>query len=402
MKRRHRGIYEKTPGSGVYWIRYAGPAGRIRREKAGTLRVAIKLVQKRRVEVLERKKLPELHRRGVTFGELAADTLRYSKDHKRDYINTKVRISKLLGWWKDRPADSLGPEEIEEKLGSVNGWSDATRNRYKAALSLAYNLGIRHGKVSVNPARIVPARPERNVRQGFIDDRQYSKLAQACSALWLRAMLALGYTFGWRAGELVKLRVGQVDIMARTVRLEPGTTKNREGRTIKLTDECFELVKTCALGKGQGDFLFTYEDGQPVRAYRYFWEQLCARVGLGRFVCGSCKAPGLATTAAGRPCPACRKAGRSGVYAYQGLLFHDLRRSAVRNLERGGVPRSVAMKITGHKTEATYRRYAIVSESDLTAAVEKLERLRLEPKNELTPELTPATGSQAGNSGKLM
>ena len=55
--------------------------------------------------------------------------------------------------------------------------------------------------------------------------------------------------------------------------------------------------------------------------------------------------------------------------------MHDLRRTAVRNLERAGVSRSVAMKLTGHKTEAVYRRYAIVSESDLSDGVKKLESL---------------------------
>jgi integrase len=63
---------------------------------------------------------------------------------------------------------------------------------------------------------------------------------------------------------------------------------------------------------------------------------------------------------------ACRKAGRPA------LLPHDLRRSAVRNLERAGVSRSVAMKLTGHKTEAVYRRYAIVAENDLREAGAKL------------------------------
>ena len=55
-----------------------------------------------------------------------------------------------------------------------------------------------------------------------------------------------------------------------------------------------------------------------------------------------------------------------------GRLLHDLRRSAVRSLERAGVSRSVAMKMTGHKTESVYRRYAIVSESDLREAAAKL------------------------------
>ena len=60
---------------------------------------------------------------------------------------------------------------------------------------------------------------------------------------------------------------------------------------------------------------------------------------------------------------------RAGV---PGRILHDLRRTAVRNLERAGVPRSVAMKMVGHKTEAIYRRYAIVDEAMLREAAEKL------------------------------
>ena len=55
-----------------------------------------------------------------------------------------------------------------------------------------------------------------------------------------------------------------------------------------------------------------------------------------------------------------------------GLLFRDLRRTAVRNLERAGVPRSVATKITGHRSESVYRRYAIVNDADIQDAARKL------------------------------
>jgi len=53
-------------------------------------------------------------------------------------------------------------------------------------------------------------------------------------------------------------------------------------------------------------------------------------------------------------------------------ITHDLRRTAVRNLERAGVSRSVAMSLTGHKTEAVYRRYAIVDSSAQREGVAKL------------------------------
>lgn len=399
---KYRGMFEKIPGSGIWWIRWHDAQGCRHREKVGSKSVAIKVAEKRRVDVRARKKLPELHRRVVTFGELAAAALEYSKKDKRDFANDKCRMRLPLTWWKDRAADSLAPEEIEDKLASVQKWADATRNRVRALLSLTYNLGIRHGKVKENPARLVQARPERNVRQGFVDDKQYSKLADASPALWLRTMLALAYTYGWRAGELIELRVRQIDVSARTVRLEPGTTKNLEGRTIKMTTECFELVKACMDGKGPSAFLFTREDGKPVRSYRLAWEQLCARAGLGRFVCRTCNVPGSITGAAGRRCPTCAKANQVGIYRYEGLLFHDLRRSAVRNLERGAIPRSVGMKITGHKTEAVYRRNAIVSEADVAAAVEKLERSRLESENQGAPAGAPGQDAEGENPSKFM
>jgi integrase len=84
---------------------------------------------------------------------------------------------------------------------------------------------------------------------------------------------------------------------------------------------------------------------------------------------------------------ACKDAGRPG------LLLHDLRRSAVRNLERAGISRSVAMKLTGHKTEAVYRRYAIVAESDLHDAGTKLAAVL-----GTTPDSAPLSDNSGDNS----
>ena len=61
-----------------------------------------------------------------------------------------------------------------------------------------------------------------------------------------------------------------------------------------------------------------------------------------------------------------------------GMIGHDFRRTAVRNLERAGVPRAVAMKLVGHKTESVYRRYSITTERDLVDGVKKLATLHTE------------------------
>jgi integrase len=91
-------------------------------------------------------------------------------------------------------------------------------------------------------------------------------------------------------------------------------------------------------GKQADDFLLTRANGEPVKDYRGSWDAL--------------------TETAKMP----------------GLLFHDLRRSAVRNMVRRGVTERVAMRISGHKSRSVFDRYDIVSESDLADAALKVER----------------------------
>jgi integrase len=81
---------------------------------------------------------------------------------------------------------------------------------------------------------------------------------------------------------------------------------------------------------------------------------------------------------------ACKAAG------VPGRLVHDFRRTAVRNLERAGVSRSAAMKLTGHTTEAVYRRYAIVDSTMLQEAVDKLGALHaVETKSPRSVQVIP-------------
>jgi integrase len=163
------------------------------------------------------------------------------------------------------------------------------------------------------------------------------KLHFSSFRLWLRAMFEVGYTYGWRHEELLALRVRQVNLAAGTIRLEPGTTKNSEGREVSMTLPVKALLSQCIHDKCPDECVFTREDGKPVRDFRGAWTNACA----------AAKVPGL--------------------------LFHDLRRTAARNLRRAGVAEGVIMKIGGWKTRSVFERYAIVSQSDIRDAMTKLE-----------------------------
>ncbi len=114
---KQRGVYEKLPGSGIWWVRYADAMGRIRREKAGTKSSALTLYRKRKTESLQRKKLPEnLRTPTVSFAELAHDALVYSKTHKITYQDDVHRMPWLLAAFRDRAADSITPQDLETHL----------------------------------------------------------------------------------------------------------------------------------------------------------------------------------------------------------------------------------------------------------------------------------------------
>jgi integrase len=222
---------------------------------------------------------------------------------------------------------------------------------------------------------------ESPARKGFLTDDQYTRLARECNkeGLWFRALLTTAYSFAFRKGELLNLRLRQVDLALRQIQLDPGTTKNDEARIAPMTDEVFTLLTACVIGKQKNDYVFTRpaaKDGlppEPVRGFRRRWAKVCCAVGLGELVCPACY-PELKeqTIDAKCRCSACNKKWRHQQLKYVGLLFHDLRRSGVRNLIRVGVQQKVAMSISGHKTASVFQRYNIVDERDIMEAGQKL------------------------------
>jgi integrase len=163
-----RGVFERPPGSGVWWVQYFDSEGRWRREKAGTRGNAIDLVEKRRTEALTAKKLPEkLRARVVRFDELAEDAETYCKEHNRGQQFDLYRIGRLKEQFGNRPAGI--PIEDFRKWFAEQEWEDATYNRYKTTLSLIYRLGTENKKVQNNPAKLLKHKTEDNERVRFLN-----------------------------------------------------------------------------------------------------------------------------------------------------------------------------------------------------------------------------------------
>jgi len=187
---------------------------------------------------------------------------------------------------------------------------------------------------------------EDNVRSGFFEREQFEAVRRALPAD-LQPVVSFGYCTGWRIpSEVLPLQWRQVDLEGGTVRLDAGTTKNGEARVFPCTTELRALLTaqraTADRIQRERGMLIPYvfhRNGERIRDFRGSWHSAC--------------------TAAGVP----------------GRIPHDFRRTAVRNLERAGVPRSVAMQMTGHETEAVYRRYAIVAEGDLRDAARRLDAI---------------------------
>jgi integrase len=161
--------------------------------------------------------------------------------------------------------------------------------------------------------------------------------------LTIVAFAITGCFTGWRKGEMLSRERKHVVLKNGWLRLEPGETKNGSGREFPigqfpwlhqtLTEQVarVEAAET-AQGRVIPHLWINFNTGKPIKDFEKAWAQACQRAGV------------------------------------PGLLFHDFRRSAVRNLERAGVPRSAAMAVTGHKTESVYRRYAIVDSAMLKNA----------------------------------
>jgi integrase len=324
----------------------------------------------------------------LTFDELAAGVLNdYEKNEHSSLPRVRQSIFHLTKFFRGQLAININgamaseyavlrrrrPGDKGARDGISTGAAIATINRELAALRRMFNLGKKDSKVRfVLPT--ISLTKENNERKGFLDHNQYRELRAALPEYARSVLVAMYYT-GMRIGEVLAIQWDQVDIAEREIRLESGTTKNDEARTLPLHGELLEVIQILREIHDRKhpvcQRVFSH-GGKPIKNLYKAWRTACVKVGLGRIVCAACSGEIDESGA----CVHC--SGK--VTKYVGLIPHDLRRTAVRNLIRAGVPRSVAMKISGHKTESVFERYNITSQEDIRDAAWKLARY-LETKN---------------------
>jgi len=244
-------------------------------------------------------------------------------------------------------------------IRKAKGVQNGTVNRELSVLAAMFHLGARftaaNGKPMVDRVPAFPSKlKEGEPRKGFIGEPQYAALIEHAKEPWLRAFVECAYTFGFRKGELLSLRVNQCDLLDRWIRLSGSDTKNGRPRKVKMTDRVYARLLDCVRGKAPDAFVFTRADGGRVVDPRKDWYALCVASGLGAWV------------------PAKRRKGED-YKKYVGLNLHDFRRSAIRNMTRRGVTEKIAMTISGHTTRSVFDRYDIGDEADLADASAKIE-----------------------------
>jgi integrase len=367
-------------------VSFALADGTIERRSVGDVSISYAVEQlgifKRQVrENCYESKKPRVKETVCTMGDLWEEYLRgYKLAGKRAAWRQEMAWKHLKPTFEKMRPENLTSRDLSayQEARIAEGAANATVNRELSALSAALYHAARmtgaNGKPVLDRVVIFPASlKEAAPRKGFVGDAEYAVLAANAKPLWLRTLVAAAYSYGFRKGELLGLRVRQIDFFGRWLELEQGTTKNGEGRKVKMTAEVYALMLESTRGKNPDDFVFTRENGERVIDPRDDWYALCVTSKLGQFV------------------PA-KRADGADYQKYVGLILHSFRRSAIRNMTRRGVSQTVAMRISGHKTASVFRRYDIVDERDLADATDKIEHRGQVSATDTKTDTTPISG----------
>lgn len=345
-------VFDRPRGSGRNWAIAYFVRGQEQRESvARALGTAPATVTRDQAERLLRQRLDRAatgrllsaHSERLTVGEVLAgyeQTLRLEGRKSVGTIACHLKpIRKALGTLR---AAHLTTAELrtwmERQLG--HGYAPGTVNYRMGLLRAACRQALAEDRLARVPH--FPALTVHNARQGFFEKEEFAALLAHLPSP-IGEIARFGYLTGWRASEITGLRWADIDRSQRMVRLPD--SKNGHGRVLPLVGELWELVerrwKARPVGARLAEWVF-HRHAKPIADFRWVWNRACVDAGL------------------------------------TGKLFHDFRRTAVRNMVAAGVPESAAMQVTGHRSRALFERYNITTAKEAERALE--QRLAFEAR----------------------
>jgi integrase len=329
----------------TFWLQYYRNGKPYRESTKSHKEVDAKRLLKKREGEISEGKLPGIYFDRVRFDELAEDYLReYRVNQRKSLVRAQRSVRQLNKYFEGSKIPQITTPFIQNYIETRlnEGAANATINRELSALKRMLNMGARQTPPKVDRVPHIPMLKENNTRKGFFEHGDYLALIKALP-LYLKGFATFAYKTGWRLSEIEDLIWPQVDRDQGIVKLEPGETKNEDGRTVYLDQELKEIFtqawKTRKKGKLVLPYVFlNYKGEDKIKQFNKAWSSACQNAGIGK------------------------------------RLFHDFRRTAVRNMVRAGIPERVAMMVSGHKTRSVFERYNIVNDTDLKMAAQRQER----------------------------
>jgi integrase len=320
-------------------------------------RKAVKLLRQRRDEIARDEFIKPTAAKvtmGLLFDAVVAD---YAARDNRSGHTLAHRLKPLRAFFDTTRAADVTERMIERYKGErlAAGRTKATINRELAVIRRRYKLATK-GKdklVSPNAVPAVEMYPESYAREGFVEYTDFLALVWALPAP-IDDVCWFAYLMGWRREQVLSLRWADVNRDAGTVIRRAEFNKTKEPSTVVMPETVRTVIERRWLartvmtptGPMVTDLVF-HRAGRSVRDFRKAWSAACVAAGL-------CVTDANGTKRAT-------------------MLFHDFRRSCVRNLENASTPRKVAKSITGHLTDSVYERYHVVKDEDQRAALARVE-----------------------------
>ena len=345
-----------------------GSRKRFRVRKVPTKEQAVALQAKARAETFEGKFFEKRKQFKLTVKQLWEEYKPVSKQHKRSHRNDCNRSVHLVRHLGSKQVTRLSVADVEyyrslrlnEKAGKGKRKKPkpATLDREVALLKRMCSYAVEAKLISENPIAGASMLNQPNTREAVVSEEQFTQL-YAVAEPSLKPILLTAYETGMRKSEILNLKWEQVDLSAATIRLQAQDTKTDKPRLIIMTKRLVEELRGVPHHIRSLYVFVNPTTGKPWNTIRKAYLR------------------------------ACKEAKLNGVW------FHDLRRSFVTNARRRGVPESVVMRMSGHKTRSVFDRYNIVEEEDLREAVRKIEAAR---EHELSQDKISEEGDLQENS----